>query len=48
MARPQIRKLLLDSECEEQMTNTEREAWVRFKNVVNNFLGNKKLPIIKK
>jgi hypothetical protein len=39
---PQIRKLMLNSEFEEQMTNVEKEAWASFRSVVNNFLGNKK------
>jgi hypothetical protein len=44
---PQIRKLMLNSEFEEQMTNAEKEAWVSFTSVVNNFLGNKKASIYK-
>lgn len=41
---PQIRKLLTDSEFEKTMNDCEKEAWLSFKCVVENFLGNKKDP----
>ena len=39
---PQIRQLIADTNFEECMNNTESEAWNGFKEVVHNFLGNKK------
>lgn len=41
---PQIRKLLLDDEFEHTMTSVEHDAWISFRDVVNNFLGNHKHP----
>jgi hypothetical protein len=45
---PQIRKLIEDKEFEKTMTDIEKAAWLGFKNVVHNFLGNKKDPQFKK
>ena len=39
---PQIRKLMADKTFEESMIETELQAWTAFRNVVENFLGNKK------
>jgi hypothetical protein len=41
---PQIRKLMKDQQFENTMKSVERKAWVSFKNVVDNFLGNHKAP----
>lgn len=41
---PQIRKMLQDPEFITKMSGTEKDAWLSFKNVVKNFLGNKKSP----
>lgn len=41
---PQIRKLMKDQQFENSMKSIERNAWVSFKNVVDNFLGNHKSP----
>lgn len=39
---PQIRTLLNDAQFERSMTNIEKEAWLSFKLVVKNFLGNRR------
>ena len=39
---PDIRKLLSNNHFESQITLTEKEAWVSFKNVITKFLGNTK------
>lgn len=39
---PQIRKIIADSHFQELLGATERDAWVAFKSVVDNFLGNYK------
>ena len=39
---PQIRKIIADSHFQELLSATERDAWVAFKSVVANFLGNNK------
>jgi hypothetical protein len=39
---PQIKKLLDDRHFQDMLGGTEREAWVAFKSVVANFLGNNK------
>ncbi len=39
---PQIRKLMTDDSFEARMTATEKEAWTSFRDVVANFLGNRK------
>lgn len=39
---PQIRKIIADSHFQDLLTGTERDAWVAFKSVVANFLGNYK------
>ncbi|GBP61571.1 Gamma-aminobutyric acid type B receptor subunit 1 [Eumeta japonica] len=39
---PQIRSLMADEKFDATMNNTELDAWVAFKDVVNNFLGNNK------
>ena len=41
---PQIRKLISDTLFEETMTDTEKQAWIGFKSVIENFLGNYKDP----
>lgn len=37
---PQIRELMKDQEFEQNMEGSERNAWVAFKSIVQNFLGN--------
>jgi len=39
---PQIRKMLRDQTFITTMSNVEKAAWLSFKNVVENFLGNNK------
>jgi hypothetical protein len=39
---PQIRKIIADSHFQDLLSDTERDAWVAFKSVVANFLGNNK------
>ncbi|CAH1111013.1 unnamed protein product [Psylliodes chrysocephalus] len=39
---PQIRSLMTDERFDTTMNTTELEAWLAFKDVVNNFLGNHK------
>lgn len=39
---PQIRKLMRDPEFVKSMTDLEKHAWLSFKSVVENFLGNNK------
>ena len=41
---PQIRKLLLDEKFLDCLNNDEKPAWLGFKSVVENFLGNNKDP----
>ena len=41
---PQIRTLMTDTNFETTMTKVEKLAWISFKNVVHNFLGNYKNP----
>lgn len=41
---PDIRRLMKDANFITKMTNKEKSAWVSFKDVVNNFLGNYKHP----
>lgn len=41
---PQIRKLLKDNVFISQMNNVEKAAWLSFREVVENFLGNRKSP----
>ena len=41
---PQIRKLLNDSNFVLSLNVIEKAAWISFKSVVDNFLGNKKSP----
>lgn len=45
---PQIRKMLRDPEFIKKMTDTEKAAWLSFKMVVENFLGNHKSADYKK
>ena len=45
---PDIRKLLKDTEFEGSMTQTEKAAWIAFKEVINKFLGNYKDPDFEK
>lgn len=39
---PQIRKIVADKQFEQLLSGRERDAWVAFKSVVANFLGNHK------
>src|SRR5207245_7664228 len=39
---PQIRKVIADSQFQDFLSDIGREAWVAFKAVVANFLGNNK------
>lgn len=39
---PQIRKVMADTHFQDLLNDTERNAWVAFKSVVANFLGNYK------
>lgn len=41
---PDIRRLMKDSTFELKMTLNEKAAWVSFRDVINNFLGNTKSP----
>lgn len=41
---PQIRSLMADEKFDATMNNTESDAWLAFRDVVNNFLGNNKHP----
>ena len=41
---PDIRKLTSDSEFDRVMEEKEREAWIPFKEVISQFLGNTKNP----
>ena len=41
---PQIRKLMQDDEFVKILTPVEKKAWLAFKDVVDNFLGNSKDP----
>ena len=41
---PQIRKLLEDTEFIRTMNEVEKAAWLNFKEVASNFLGNRKSP----
>jgi len=41
---PDIRKMMFDSSFEATMSIKEKEAWISFKEVVTNFLGNVKAP----
>ena len=41
---PQIRMLINDELFITKMNDTEKNAWQSFKDVVSNFLGNKKSP----
>jgi hypothetical protein len=41
---PDIRKLMFDEDFLLTMTEVEREAWIAFKSVFTNFLGNNKGP----
>jgi len=40
--RPQIRELMLDKEFDEDLNETERNAWLSFKRICKDFLGNHK------
>jgi hypothetical protein len=37
---PQIRELIQDVKCEDQLSEVEKAAWKSLKNVTTNFLGN--------
>lgn len=39
---PQIRKIIVDSHFEGLLSSTKKDAWLVFKSVVTNFLGNYK------
>jgi len=39
---PQIKKIMADEHFQDILSATEKDAWVAFKSVVTNFLGNKK------
>lgn len=41
---PQIRNVIMDTHFEELLTGKERAAWIAFKAVVSDFLGNHKSP----
>jgi len=39
---PQIRELMQDKHFEEDLNETERNAWLSFKRICKDFLGNRK------
>jgi len=39
---PQIRKLMQDKQFDEDLNETEKNAWLSFKRIFKNFLGNHK------
>src|SRR5271170_4245554 len=39
---PQIREIVKDNNFDAALNNKERSAWMSFKSVVSNFLGNRK------
>ena len=39
---PQIKEIMSDEHFQDILSATEKDAWVAFKSVVTNFLGNKK------
>ena len=41
---PQIRELVQDKEFDEDLNETERNAWLPFKRICKDFLGNHKAP----
>jgi len=41
---PQIRKMFKDSDFTNHMNKLEKAAWLSFRSVVRNFLGNRKSP----
>uniref|UniRef100_UPI00358FBB52 uncharacterized protein n=1 Tax=Myxine glutinosa TaxID=7769 RepID=UPI00358FBB52 len=41
---PQIRELMKDPKFDESMESNERNAWLSFKSIVTNFLGNHRSP----
>uniref|UniRef100_A0A6A7G1J7 Uncharacterized protein n=1 Tax=Hirondellea gigas TaxID=1518452 RepID=A0A6A7G1J7_9CRUS len=41
---PQIRELMKDPKFDESMEDNERNAWLAFKSIVTNFLGNRRSP----
>lgn len=41
---PDIRKLMKDENFENCLGEAEKDAWISFKNVIKNFLGNHKSP----
>ena len=45
---PQIRKMMNDSNFTNKMTPVEKAAWISFKKVDQNFLGNHKRKIMRK
>ncbi|GFG34173.1 hypothetical protein Cfor_08157 [Coptotermes formosanus] len=44
---PQIRKAMSDPFFENSMNLLEKQAWQSFKNILENFLGNKRTPYYK-
>ena len=40
---PQIRELMQDKQFDEDLNKTERNTWLLFKRICNNFLGNHKV-----
>jgi hypothetical protein len=44
---PQIRKLMMDDNFTDTMTEIEEDAWIAFKEFVKKFLGNIKDPLYK-
>jgi len=40
--RPQIRELMQDKQFDEDLNGTERNAWLSFKRICKDFLGNHK------
>jgi len=41
---PQIRELMQDKQFDEDLNETERNAWLCFKRICKDFLGNHKAP----
>jgi len=39
---PQIKKLMQEKQLDEDLNETERNAWLSFKRICNDFLGNHK------
>ena len=39
---PQIRELMQEKQFDEELNKTEKNAWLSFKRICKNFLGNQK------